>query len=80
VETDEKFLQYVNTLKSSLTKAQSELEAAGLKIVIPLAGDTFDPNTMQALNASEKYTVAQVVSVGYAIDGQVISPAVIMLG
>jgi molecular chaperone GrpE len=79
-DADEKFVHYVSTLKTSLAKAQSELDAVGLTILIPAIGDEFDATTMQALNASEKLKVAQVVSVGYSIDGQIIAPAVIMLG
>lgn len=79
-DADEKFKHYVDTLRTSLKKAQSELDAVGLTLLIPTVGEQFDAVTMQALNASDKLTVAQVVSVGYKIDDQVIAPAVIMLG
>lgn len=78
-DADEKFKHYVDTLKTSLKKAQSELDSVGLTVLLPAIGDQFDPLTMQALNATDELLVKQVVSVGYSIDGQVIAPAVVML-
>jgi molecular chaperone GrpE len=79
-DADDKFRHYVDTLRTSLKKAQSELDAVGLTLLIPDVGQEYDAHTMQALNASDKHTVVQVVSVGYTIDDQVVAPAVIMLG
>ena len=78
---DKKVLMYVATLKSSFEKLKSELSEVGVAIVVPEKGAGFDPEKMRALNNSEdeKTTVKNVVSVGLSVDGQLITPATVMV-
>lgn len=79
LDADEAFKKFVESLRSSLLKAQGDLESIGVSLVVPAIDDDFDPNTMQALNSSDDAKVKQVVSIGYKVDGVLIAPAVVMI-
>lgn len=81
VPNNEESQKYVNQLKNSLSKLNSDFDTSNVKFIMPKVGDVFDATTMQALNASDKDepTVKNVVSVGCVVDNQVIQPASVLI-
>ena len=80
---DEKVNQFLQTLKGSFVRLQSDLDAVGIQLIVPAANDSFDGEIMTALNeksADEEIpTVKNVATVGLKVDGQVTTPASVML-
>lgn len=81
IPQNEETITFVETIKRSVEKLKTDLEGNKVEIITPNIGDDFDPEYMQALNSPEgdENTIKAVVSVGCKIDGQVISPANILL-
>jgi molecular chaperone GrpE len=73
--------KFVESLKSSANKLATDLGGHGIELIIPKIGDEFDPSIMQALNqpSQEDPKVTNIASVGCKIDGQLISPASVLI-
>lgn len=73
--------KFVVTLKNVINKAVETLKTKSVELIIPEIGAAFDPQVMQALNSAstENPVVNGLVSVGLAIESQLIKPAVVML-
>ena len=80
---DEKVNQFLQTLKGSFVRLQSDLDAVGIQLIVPTINDQFDGEVMTALNEKsddeEIPTVKNVATVGLKVDGQVTTPASVML-
>ena len=74
-------INFINQLKQALKKINTDFESNNIQFVIPVIGEQFDPNTMQALNSSESEEpkIVSIASVGCIVDGQVISPASVII-
>jgi molecular chaperone GrpE (heat shock protein) len=72
--------KFVDALKSSYERLIRELEAINITIIVPKAGDEYDPVTMQALSATdENSTVKHIVKLGLKVEDTVAYPAIVML-
>jgi molecular chaperone GrpE (heat shock protein) len=78
---DEKVIAYISTLKSSFEKLKKELADIGIELVVPTKEQSFDAETMRSLNGTddEHATVKNVVSIGLRVDGQLTTPATVMV-
>jgi molecular chaperone GrpE len=78
---NEETVKFVDQLKAGLVKLNADLESSKVKMIVPVTGELFDPNTMQALNSSdmEEPLVKNVASVGCIVDDQVIQPASVLI-
>lgn len=78
---DKAVLDFISTLQRSFNKLNTELSNTGMVLIVPNVADTFDAETMQALNESqeEDVKVKAVVNIGYKLDGKVIQPATVMI-
>jgi molecular chaperone GrpE len=81
IPENEEAKKFANTLKSSLEKLSKDLSSHGIEFIIPAIGDQFDAGIMQALNSptTDEQLITNVASVGCRIDGQLISPASVLL-
>lgn len=78
---DPKIQKFINALQGSFSGLTPELNKHGIEIILPKSGDSFDPTNMTALNQSddENLTVKQIVGIGIRIDGQLTTPASVMV-
>lgn len=79
---DEKVIKFINTLKTSYEKVITDLDTQGYNIIQPNTGESFDPESMNALNQNESNehpNVKHTVSMGCKIDGVVVTPAMVMI-
>jgi molecular chaperone GrpE (heat shock protein) len=81
VPDNEESIKYVNQLKNSLSKLNSDFDTSNVRFIMPKVGEPFDATTMQALNATdqEEPLIKNVVSVGCIVDNQVIQPASVLI-
>ncbi len=79
--TDEKSLKAFTAFNSSFEKIIIEYKLQGVDLILPIAGESFDPVTMQALapTSDEDAKVKYVVSLGLKIDNQLIQPVMVVL-
>lgn len=78
---DIKVQKFVNALQGSFNSLTPELVKHGVEVILPVIGDAFDPISMTALNqsADANLAVKQVVGIGIRIDGQLTTPATVMV-
>ena len=81
VTEDVKVQKFVNALQGSFNSLTPELVKHGVEVILPKIGDAFDPINMTALNQSADLNLAvkQVVGIGIRIDGQLTTPATVMV-
>jgi molecular chaperone GrpE (heat shock protein) len=78
---DEKVIKFIETLQASFQQVTNDLSQQNVELIVPIAGQLFNPEIMDALNAhtGSEPTIQYVVTVGVKIDNQVIQPATVMV-
>lgn len=78
---DEKVLSFINALQTSFDKMVEDLNHQGIELIKPEIGDAFDANLMQSLTpaSGKSAKVTNIVNIGLKMDGQLITPAMVML-
>ena len=81
--TNPAFKKFTDTLRFSFDKAISDFKNNNMEIILPTIGDNFNPETMAVItttqDSEENTTVKQIVSLGLAIDNQVIKSAMVIV-
>jgi len=77
---DQKMIVFIETLKTSFQKVLEDFKLAGVEILVPVVGETFNPETMSLLNSPEDSDpkIKQVVTLGIKIDGVLVQPASVL--
>jgi molecular chaperone GrpE (heat shock protein) len=81
-QDNEQIQKSISTLRISFAKLITDLQLQGIDIIIPVSGDEFNPQIMQALNSPEDVQDAKiqnVVSLGLRVDNQLIQPVMVMI-